>query len=204
MVAGLGLYLLCGRLSARTPAACAAGVLVFGEVCYLWGWRAGLRLVFPLTVVTYALALQPTLVAPLGFWLQTVTATLAGSASQGLGMPVVREGLVLRSDDFAFVVAETCSGMNSLLALLGLAGVWTYLTRAPVAGRAAVVASLLPLVIVANTARVVLVLLVADRFGQDSAMGFFHSASSLVLFVLALGGMFAISRLAGCRTLAIA
>ena len=43
--------------------------------------------------------------------------------------------------------------MNSLLALVVLAGVWTYLARGPMAGRTAVVVSLLPLVIVANTAR---------------------------------------------------
>jgi exosortase/archaeosortase family protein len=91
--------------------------------------------------------------------------------------------------------------MNSLLALLGLAGVWIYLTQGTVPGRAAVVASVLPLVMVANTVRVVLVMVMANQYGQEAAIGFFHSVSSLVLFTLALVGLFTVSRLAGCRTL---
>jgi exosortase/archaeosortase family protein len=92
--------------------------------------------------------------------------------------------------------------MNSLLALLGLAGVWLCLSQGSLTRRAAVVASVLPLVISANTVRVVLVMLVANWYGQDAAIGFFHGASSLVLFALAVMGLFAVSRVAGCRTLA--
>jgi exosortase/archaeosortase family protein len=62
-----------------------------------------------------------------------------------------------------------------------------------------VVLSVIPLVVLANTTRVTLVLLVASAFGQDAAVGFFHGASSLVLFGLALGGLLCVSRIVGCR-----
>jgi exosortase/archaeosortase family protein len=67
----------------------------------------------------------------------------------------------------------------------------------------AVIASVLPLIVIANTCRVVLVLLVADAFGQDAALGFFHNLSSLLLFGLALVGMLAVSRVTRCRPLAV-
>jgi exosortase/archaeosortase family protein len=68
--------------------------------------------------------------------------------------------------------------------------------------RAAVLLSVAPLAIFANSVRVTAVLLVAQLYGQDAAIGFFHGASSLVVFGLALGGLFAVSRLVGCHAFA--
>jgi exosortase/archaeosortase family protein len=89
--------------------------------------------------------------------------------------------------------------MSSLLSLLALAALWMYATRGGVAARISVFAGVLPLVIVANTIRVTLVLAVAANFGENVALGFFHGASSMVLFALALVGLLALSRMVGCR-----
>jgi exosortase len=192
-------YVAFERIAARSPAALAAGLLVWAAAWFLWGARSALLLAFPLGLVTYGLALQQTLIAPVAFWLQGLTAVTAASASNALGLNVVREGLVLRGDTFAFVIAEACSGMNSLLALVGLAAVWVYLVRGNLVRRAATFIAVVPVVVFANIARVVLVILVARAFGEDVATGFFHSASSLALFSLALVGLWSISRVSGCR-----
>jgi exosortase len=131
------------------------------------------------------------------------TAVGAAGLAQGMGVPVVRDGLVLSSERFAFIVADTCSGMSSLVSLLALAALWTYAAQGRLTARAIVVLSVAPLTIAANSLRVALVLLVAEHFGQASALGFFHGASSLVLFGLALGGLLVVSRLAGCRPLGL-
>jgi exosortase len=121
-----------------------------------------------------------------------------------IGLDVVREGLILQSRSFPFIVAQTCSGMSSLLSLLALAALWIYATRGSLPGRAAVVLSVLPLVVIANTTRVTLVLLVAAWLGEDAALGFFHGASSFVLFGLALGGLLVVSKVVGCRVASFA
>jgi exosortase len=138
-----------------------------------------------------------------GFALQDVTAFSAAWAGRAIGLNVVRDGLVLHSGStspqFAFVVAQTCSGMSSLLSLLALAALWIYVTRGSLAGRTAVILGVLPLVVISNSVRVTLVLLIASLYGQDSALGFFHGASSLLLFGLALGGLLVLSRTVGCK-----
>jgi exosortase/archaeosortase family protein len=116
----------------------------------------------------------------------------------------VRDGLILSSDRFAFIVADTCSGMSSLVSLLALAALWVYAARGTLTGRMAVLLSVVPLTIFANSLRVTLVLVVANSFGQEAALGFFHGASSLVLFGFALTGLVAVSRLVGCRSLNLA
>lgn len=195
----LAIYLACERVAARSPAAVAAGLVVCAEIGYLLGWRSVARVAFPVGLATYGLALQPTLIAPVGFELQGWTAVSAEYVGRALGLPIVRDGLLLRGDTFAFVIADSCSGMNSLLALLCLAGVWAYLVRGRLRDRVAIVTSVLPLTILANTTRVVLVLLIAAGFGQDTATGVFHSASSIALFCIALLGLLGVSRMLGCR-----
>ena len=123
----------------------------------------------------------------------------AGLVTQMAGLGIAREGLVLSTNDFSFVVAEPCSGMSSLVSLLALAAVWTHLSQGKLPARIAILASVLPIVLLANTIRVSLVLLIASIGGQEAALGFFHSASSLVLFGLALAGLLFISRVVGCK-----
>jgi exosortase len=212
-----GLVIVLGAIvltlvSRRTGIHALAGVaitpLLCGVAVYLWGWQAGRVVAFPSTFLVFGLGLYRGLLSSVGFVLQDLTAAGAGRAGVVIGLDVVRDGLVLHSATaspaYAFVVAQACSGMSSLLSLLALAALWTYATRGSTAGRLAVFAAVLPLVVISNTVRVTLVLLVGASFGQDAAVGFFHGASSLVLFGLALMGLLIVSRIVGCKLPAFA
>jgi exosortase len=192
-------YLVAWRLGIHALAGIAVSPLLVGVAIYTWGLRAGRVLAFPLGFLAFGLGAYRGLLDTLGFALQGITASGATLLAQSLGVAVQRDGLILTSDRFAFIVAEQCSGMSSLVSLLALAALWTYVARGSLAGRGAVILATVPLVVLANSTRVALVLLVASQFGQDAALGFFHGASSLVLFGMALSGLVLISRMVGCR-----
>jgi exosortase len=199
MLFAVASLLVSERLWANSPAAISAGLLVFGLVAYLRGWPTARAVLFPIALVTISLTLEPTLLSGVGFALQGLTALGAAALATDLGVSLVREGLVLRSANFAFVVSEACSGMNSLMALLTLATLLIYITRGKFLARGALIGAVLPLVLAANITRVTLVLLIANWFGEDAALGFFHEASSLVLFSMALAGLLLVSRLVRCQ-----
>lgn len=203
-IPALVLYLLAQRAGIHALAGLVACPLLWGTALSLWGWEAGRVLAFPIGYLAFGLGLYRGLLDSVGFALQELTARGAAAVVQLAGAPLVREGLVLRLGDLAFVVAEPCSGMSSLLSLLALAALWIYLARGPLAGRAVLLASVGPLVIMANISRVALVLLVGRHFGQEVALGFFHSASSLILFGFALAGLLAVGWLVGCKPLRFA
>ncbi len=194
VIASLATLIAAERLGIHALAGIAVSPLLFGAAVYLWGWSAGRMLAFPFGFLVFGLGVFRGLLDTVGFALQGITAVGAGTLASLVGVP-----LVLTSDRFAFIVAEPCSGMSSLVSLLALAALWTYVARGSVTARAAVLLSVAPLAIFANSARVTMVLVVAHWFGQDAAIGFFHGASSLVLFGLALGGLVAVSRLVGCQ-----
>jgi exosortase len=192
------------RIGIHALAGVAVSPLLIGAAVYLWGWSAGRIVAFPCAFLAFGLGVFRGLLDTVGFALQSITAVGAGTTAQLIGLRVVRDGLVLSSEKFAFIVAEPCSGMSSLISLLALAALWTYASRGSLTGRVAVLLSAAPLTILANSARVTLVLLVANWFGQDAALGFFHGVSSLVLFGLALGGLVIVSRLVGVHAFAVA
>jgi exosortase len=179
-LAALGAYLLAHRIGINALAGIAVVPLLWGTAVYLWGWRTGRELAFPIGFLVFGLGVYRGLLDTVGLALQGITAVGAGTFAAALGIPVVRDGLVLRSDQFAFIVAEACSGMSSLLSLLALAALWTFVAQGKLAARAAVILGVVPVVILANTVRVTLV-------------------SSLILFGTALIGLLGISRVVGCR-----
>jgi exosortase len=198
--AALALYLLAHRVGINALAGLAVVPLLWGCVLYLWGWRAARVAAFPIGFLAFGLALFRGLLDSVGFAMQGLTAAGAGAITGAVGLGVVRDGLVLRANDFAFIVAEPCSGMSSLVSLLALAALWTHVADGRIGARLAVLLAVPPIVLVANTLRVSLVMFIASAYGQDAAVGFFHGASSLVLFGIALTSLIALSRLVGCRT----
>jgi exosortase len=209
VVAAIVLMLISHRAGINALGGVAVTPLLIGITVYLWGWRAGRAVAFPSTFLIFGLGLYRGLLNSAGFLMQDITAGGATLAGRSIGLEIVREGLLVHSSataspQYAFVVAQACSGMSSLLSLLTLASLWIYATRGSLPGRAAVVLAVVPLVVIANTTRVTLVLLIAANFGQDTALGFFHGASSLVLFGMALVGLLAVSRIVGCKLPAFA
>ena len=204
IVPALAVYILAYRIGINAIGGLAIIPLLWGIVVYLCGWRAARVLAFPIGFLVFGFGLYRGLLNTAGFALQQITAHGASAFSRTLGLPIERDGLTLVGDQFRFVVAEPCSGMSSLLSLLALSAVWTYVARGTLPARLAVLLSVVPIVIIANTTRVTLVLLVASWFGQDAAEGFFHGASSLLLFGVALGGLLLVSRSVGCKTISTA
>ena len=200
----LAIYLLAHRIELHALGGLMVPPLLIGATVYLVGWNTGREIAFPLAFLAFGLGVFRGLLDSVGFVLQEITAYGASLLAHGVGIPVIRDGLILSSDTFAFVVAEPCSGMSSLVSLLALGALWTHVAKGPLPARLVVIASILPLVVVANSTRVALVLVVASWFGQDAALGFFHSVSSLILFGMALIGLMLVSRSVGCKTLTLA
>jgi len=199
VAAALLLSTFAHRVGINAVVGLAVVPLLLGCVVYLSGWRAARVLAFPIGFLGFGLGLFRGLLDSVGFAMQAFTATGAGLMTGAAGLGVVRDGLILRANDFAFVVAEPCSGMSSLVSLLGLAALWTHVSDGKPPARIVILASVLPIVLLANTMRVSLVLLIASSQGQEAALGFFHGASSFLLFGLALTGLLLISRMVGCK-----
>jgi exosortase len=104
------------------------------------------------------------------------------------GYPIARSGVVITVGHYQLLVADACSGLNSMFSLSALGVLFMYLTRrAGVAHNAIMLASILPIAFAANIVRVVALILITYHFGDAAGQGFLHGAAGILLLLVALG-----------------
>ena len=91
------------------------------------------------------------------------------------------------------ILAPECSGIRSLVALLGLASLLAHFQHLRAAGFVAMFVSTFLLTIAGNTLRIVLLALGMVHFSPTAAETAFHSLSGIFLFTVNLLGLLAIS-----------
>jgi exosortase len=111
-------------------------------------------------------------------------ATTVASAS---GLPVAREGVVIFVGPYQLLVKDACSGMNSLTGLIAISLLYVFLMRrgGPIYSFILVALSI-PIAIVANIVRILVLILLTNYFGDSVAQGFAHFATGIFLFSVAL------------------
>jgi exosortase len=109
-----------------------------------------------------------------------------------LGYPIARRGVVLTIGRYDLLVADACSGLNSIVALTALVSLMVYLRRHPSRTyNALMIASILPIALFANFARVLCLTLVT-YYGGISAFERAHDMAGLLVFAISILSFYAL------------
>jgi exosortase len=170
-------------------------IAIYGVILYLFGWEIMKKISFPLVFLVLMIPLPfVDIIAPP---IQTLSAVGSSTVSNILGIPVERDGLVLNIPSGSFEVGLPCSGLNSLISLLTIAVLYAFILEGGILMKITIIISSIPLAMAGNIMRITSVLAVANKYGQDIAMNYFHDISSLILFSVVLIGLFLIGRCFG-------
>jgi exosortase len=200
-VGGVFLYLIGIQLNVNFVSTFAIVPVLLGLAGWLWGRKVLLTVAFPVCYLAFMVPIDRLLIDALSSPLQLTAAKMAVAFGHLVGMPVSREGVNISIPEYSFEVAIACSGLKSLITMTALATLYAYLLNAKGWQRALVVASSLPVALLANSIRVTMILLLARSMGERAAEGFFHGLSGTVVFLVGLGAIYGIGRLVGCRSL---
>ncbi len=152
-------------------------------------------LAFPLAFLVFAVPIPAVIRNVIAFPLQLFAAQTATVCLSAAGVPVMREGNVIALAQTTLEVADACSGIRSLQALLALAAVYGYLSQRKTWKRLVLFASAVPIAIAANAFRVSGTGFLAHFFGLEVAQGFYHSLAGYLMFGVAFVGMLAVGSL---------
>jgi exosortase B len=138
-----------------------------------------------------------------GFFVDALTGPLKQNVSAvaeqllyAAAYPIARNGVVLTIGQYQLLVADACSGLNSMFSLSALGALYLYLMRyRSWLHNGLVLASILPIAFCANIVRVMFLVLVTYHFGDAAGQGFVHNFSGMSLFIIALLGLFAFDAL---------
>ena len=187
----LGFGLLCyvlGRSQDILLLEVGSQIPVFtGAILLLQGKRALLSLWFPLLFVVFMVPLP-------GFILDTLTGPLKIQVSwivedilYWFDYPIARNGAVITIGPYQLLVADACSGLNSMYSLSAMGILFMYLRgRTGLVHNGLLLASLLPVAFAANIVRVIALVLITYYMGDAAGQGFLHDLSGIVEFVVAL------------------
>lgn len=161
--------------------------LLAGTVLLMRGWSSLRALWFPLFFLLFLVPLPGMLVDAATGTLKQEVSRIVESILYQFGYPVARNGVVLTIGHYQLLVADACSGLNSMFSLgaLGLLYMHQMSTRSRV-HIALMLAAILPIAFAANVVRVMALVLITYRFGDEAGQGFAHSAAGMVLFLVAL------------------
>ena len=185
VIAGALGILAIGVLGAEEFSSRASLVFVLaGLVIYFLGWSWFRALLFPLGCLFLMIPIPAILFNHLTLPMQLFASQFANSLLSMLGVPVLREGNVLYLPTMALQVAEACSGIRSLMALVTLSIVYGYLFEKRALRRFFLALAALPIAIIANGLRIVGTGLVVQYVNPGLGEGFFHSFEGWVIFLI--------------------
>jgi exosortase len=164
-------------------------VVLAGLTLLLLGGAWLRALAFPLAFLVFAVPIPAVIRNVIAFPLQLFAAQTAAFCLGGAGVPVVREGNVIVLAQTTLEVADACSGIRSLQALLALGAVYAYLTQRRLWKRLVLFLSAIPIAIAGNAFRVSGTGFLAHFFGLETAQGFYHSLAGYLMFGVAFVGL---------------
>jgi exosortase B len=155
---------------------------------------------FPLLFLAFVVPLPGSLLDAILVPLKQQVSVAAELIMHGLGFPVARTGVVLTIGPYQLLIADACSGLNSMISLTGVGLVYVYTAgHASRLHNLALLAMVLPIAFIANMARVCLLMWITFDFG-DIAGQRFHDWAGYLEIVLAFALFFGLDAMLGAAS----
>jgi len=194
MALGLGVLILGVYGSELFLSRVSLLILLAGLVLCFGGWQLLRQLRFALLVLLLAIPLPAIVYNQITFPLQILASQLASALLPLFGVPVLREGNIIKLPVMDLEVAEACSGIRSLMSLFTLSVFYGYFMENSRWRQVVVVLASIPIAIAANAVRILGAGLCVQYWNPEMAQGFLHEFSGWVIFLVSLACLYVVHR----------
>jgi len=185
VAAGLALWTAGTRLGINLVAEAGAVAALQAAVVALLGVRVSVLLALPLACMAFLVPFGDEIIPPL----QMITADIAIALTHASGVAARIDGIYIHTPAGLFIVAEACSGVKFLIAMVTL-GVLVAFTRFQHwRARFAFLAACVIVPILANGVRAWATIYVAQFVGAERASGFDHIVYGWIFFAIVVMAM---------------
>jgi len=151
------------------------------------GHRVLMRMWFPIVYLGFLIPLPgwavDSLTQPLKIFVSDAVTWILSLA----GYPIAQQGVALYIAQYELLVEDACAGLNSIVSLTAVGLFYIYLMHnASWKYSAILFAFLLPIAVLANVIRVIILVLLTYYAGNEVAQGYLHDFAGIVTFVSAL------------------
>lgn len=197
LVAAIFLRYLSGLAAELFTMRFSMWLAAIGVIVFAFGLRQVRHWWLPVTLMLLAIPLPATITNSLAIPLQFQASKLGTALIEWRNIPVRTNGNVIAIPGQTLFIAEACSGLRSLTALVSLGvmigGIWLR----SVTGRVALIALTIPIAIVVNSFRIFLTAFLMYFVDPALGRGFMHESEGWALFVVAFGFIGGVGALIG-------
>lgn len=179
------LYLLGVWARISTLSSLALVFTIWGLVVYLFGYNVAKRLRFPLFFLLFMIPIPSQIYASLTVPLQLLVTNLSTKVLDLGGLPVHAEGNVVLLPESRLQVVNACSGLRSMTSILTLGALFAHLTLRSIWAKSLLFLSGIPVSILVNITRIILLAVFSRLFAVNITSEPFHSLAGMAVFVLA-------------------
>jgi exosortase A len=166
-----------------------AVMLLQASVAALLGARAAAALLFPLGYMLFLVPFGDEIVPPL----QAITAYIAVSLLHASGVAAQLDGVFIHTPAGLFEVAEACSGVKFLVAMVALGALAAHLGFASWKRRAIFMLAAVAVPVLANGVRAWGTIYLAQFLGVAFAAGFDHIVYGWIFFAVVMAALLAVA-----------
>ncbi len=195
LLAGLFVHLLSSLWQVYFSSGFSLLLTIAGVVLLFLGRRFLRQTWFSLAFLTFMIPLPEVLISNASFRLKLFAASIATFAVNRMGIPAMRQGSVIQTRHAVLTVEDPCSGIRSLIALIALGALMAYMSKLTRAKKITLFATTLPIAILSNVVRIILLTAVSEIYGTEAAMGWFHDFTGFAVFALAFLGLILLSKI---------
>jgi exosortase len=170
-------------------------ITIFGLVYFLLGTKILKILLFPLGYLFFAIPPPHIVFKSMAVNLRIIDAKATYIIINLLGIPIVQEGPSLHLPNITLVVADFCTGILSLIALSAVAVLYAYISQKHIISKTILIMIAIPVAIMGNILRTVLVVILAYFYGQSALNNVVHVLQGTVNFILTLVVLFILGNL---------
>lgn len=199
----LGLGILCFVVAARALQARLAltslPFLFFGVILFVWGKQVARILMFACAFLIFLVPVAA--IEQASFRLQFLITGLVEKLSGLIGIRIYSVGTTLRAVDgsWGFDIAEGCSGIRSLIAMVMITAIYVHLAEKQLWKKITIFALSILFAIIGNAGRIFTIIIIAKLGFPKFAGGIYHEYSGFIFFPIALSVMVLTSRLLNLR-----
>jgi exosortase len=170
-------------------------LVLVGLLLAIQGKAAAMALLFPICFLVFSIPLPGSFLDAILLPLKQNVSMIVEQLLYVLGYPISRSGVVLNIGNYQLLIANACSGLNSMIALSSVGILFLYLIRNPsVLHNVILFVCILPIAFLANVIRVMTLVLVTYHFG-DHAGQMVHDVAGYGEIIFAFGAFFALDAL---------
>lgn len=182
----LFLYVVSQYAEIWTLAPLAMILFMASSVYFIFGIHVFKISIFPLFLLFFMVPIPAQIYATLTIPLQLFVTKMTVLISAMMGIPILHEGNVIYLPEHTLQVVQACSGLRSIMSLLTLGIVIAYFSLRSNLLRTILFVFAIPIAILVNIIRVLLMIIAFYYYNFDLAEGTIHTAFGAAIFGLAI------------------